>query len=114
MNAQAPASGNSDGWTPLLDVSELPEGRGLAAHVGEHSIALFRVGEQVHALAEACTHEAASLAEGEVIEGRCVECPMHGARFDLRTGRALCLPAVRPVQVYPVRVTQGRVEVKLN
>jgi nitrite reductase/ring-hydroxylating ferredoxin subunit len=114
VNAQTPAPADANGWTPLLDVSQLPEGKGLAAHVGEHSIALFRVGEQVHALGEQCSHEAASLAEGQVLEGRCVECPMHGARFDLRTGRALCLPAVRPVKVYPVRVTQGRVEVKLN
>lgn len=65
------------------------------------------------AIDDVCTHDGGDLGEGE-LEGCAVECPRHGARFDLRTGRVLSLPAIFPVNAYPVRVVDGRVEIDLS
>lgn len=64
------------------------------------------------AIDNVCTHDGGVLGEGE-LEDCAVECPRHGARFDLRTGEVLALPAVFPVNAYPVRIVDGRVEVNV-
>jgi nitrite reductase/ring-hydroxylating ferredoxin subunit len=69
------------------------------------AIAVFNVGGTLFAISDICTHAEASLSEGRV-DGETVECPLHGACFDLRTGEALTPPAVEPVQTFPV-VVQG-------
>lgn len=71
-------------------------------------ILLVRAGVEVFAMAPTCTHETQPLDEGFVEDG-CIECPRHGARFDLRSGAALCLPATRALDRYPVRLEGGRV-----
>lgn len=65
------------------------------------------------AIDNVCTHDGGILGEGELDECA-VECPRHGARFDLKTGNVLALPAVYPVNAYPVRIVDGRVEVKID
>jgi nitrite reductase/ring-hydroxylating ferredoxin subunit len=65
------------------------------------------------AIDNVCTHDGGVLGEGE-LEDCLVECPRHGARFDLLTGEVKALPAVFPVNAYPVRVRDGRVEVDLG
>jgi len=65
------------------------------------------------AIDNVCTHDGGVLGEGE-LEDCLVECPRHGARFDLRTGEVKALPAVFPVNTYPVRVVNGQVEVDLG
>ncbi len=65
------------------------------------------------AIDNVCTHDGGVLGEGELDECL-VECPRHGARFDLLTGEVKALPAVFPVNAYPVRVVDGRVEVDLG
>jgi nitrite reductase/ring-hydroxylating ferredoxin subunit len=75
-------------------------------------IAVFRVGEELFALHDLCTHEKVPLSEGFVEDG-CVECPLHQGLFDLRTGEARKEPCVDAVQTYPVRVLEGRVEVQV-
>jgi len=64
------------------------------------------------AIDDVCTHDEGDLGEGE-LDGDAVECPRHGGRFDLFTGRVLALPPVRPVTAYPVRVEDGAVVVDL-
>ncbi|MGH2456192.1 MAG: Rieske (2Fe-2S) protein [Candidatus Limnocylindria bacterium] len=64
------------------------------------------------AIDNVCTHDGGVLGEGE-LEGEAVECPRHGGRFDLFSGRVLALPPVRPVGAYPVRVEDGEVVVEL-
>jgi 3-phenylpropionate/trans-cinnamate dioxygenase ferredoxin subunit len=82
---------------------DLPEDGGWPAEVAGHRIALFRAGNEAFALGDRCSHAEASLAEGEVFNGT-VECPRHGAVFDLRTGKALSLPATHGVPVYRAEV----------
>ncbi len=97
----------------VAPLTELPEGRGVRVETAGHRIALFRIGDDVYALGDRCSHAEASLAEGEVFD-REVECPRHGAEFDLRTGRPLSLPATRPVPVYAAEVRDGVVYLTID
>jgi 3-phenylpropionate/trans-cinnamate dioxygenase ferredoxin subunit len=84
--------------------SDVPEGRAEVFDVEDRKIAVFRLeGGVFYAIEDICTHDGGPLAEGE-IEGDEVICPRHGARFSIKTGAALTLPAVTPVESYPVRV----------
>lgn len=87
----------------VASLNRLPDGAGMRVDAGGRRLALFRRGNEVFALDDRCSHAEASLAEGEVY-GDTVECPRHGATFDLRTGAALSLPAACPVPTYPAEV----------
>jgi 3-phenylpropionate/trans-cinnamate dioxygenase ferredoxin subunit len=76
--------------------------------VSGHAVALVNVGGEFFAIDDTCSHEEASLSGG-TLSGEVVVCPKHGARFNVKTGRVLALPAVRSVAVYPVRVEGGEV-----
>ncbi len=99
-------------FVAVVSLDALPEGKPYAAEVAGERLVLVRQGAQVFALADRCSHEDARLSEG-YCEGERIECPRHGATFDLRTGRALTLPATEGVWTYPVRVVAGQVEVAL-
>jgi len=90
----------------VAQLVDLPEGRGVRVDVGEEHIAVFRIGNAVHAIADRCSHAEASLSEGDVFDGE-VECPRHGSPFDLTTGEPHALPATTPVRVYPAAVRDG-------
>jgi len=96
--------------TPL---NALPQGKGVRVTVGDRTIAMFRIGDQVYAIDDRCSHAEASLAEGEIFDCA-VECPRHGSEFDLKTGEAQSLPATRPVPVYQVSVEDGIVYLDLE
>ena len=89
-------------------LDSLTDGAGTAVEVGDERSAVFRIGDSVYALADRCSHAEASLAEGEVFDTE-VECPRHGAGFDMTTGAPLALPATKPVATYPVEVVDGEV-----
>ena len=80
---------------------------------GGTPIAVFRLADGYYAIEDVCTHDGGELAGGPVIGDR-VECVRHGARFCLRTGRAVLGPAFSPVATFPVRVVEGRVEVRVS
>lgn len=86
----------------------------LAGASGRVEVAVVRDDEgELHAIADVCSHGAVALSEGDV-EGRTIECWLHGSRFDLRTGAALGLPATRAIPVYPVTVDGERVLVDVD
>jgi 3-phenylpropionate/trans-cinnamate dioxygenase ferredoxin subunit len=87
-------------------LDELPDGRGIRVEVGDERVAVFRIGDTVHAIGDRCSHAEASLADGEVFDGA-VECPRHGSPFDLTTGAPQALPATTPVPVYRTVVRDG-------
>lgn len=85
------------------------------AHVVEadgRRLALCNTGEGIYAIDDVCTHDGGPLDQGK-LEGKEIECPRHGARFDVTTGRALCLPAIRPVKTYATRLTGEAIEVEI-
>ena len=85
-------------------VSDVPQsGRPETFQVEDRNIAIYRLDDGFYAIDDICTHDGGPLAEGEV-EDDVVICPRHGARFSIRTGAALSLPAITPVDTYPVRV----------
>lgn len=87
----------------VAGINDIPQGRGRCFTVAGRRIAVFRVEDELFAIDDRCTHAEASLSEGQVW-GCEVECPRHGATFDLRTGEATALPAVEPVRTYEVRI----------
>ena len=97
----------------ITPIDALPDGRGVLVEVGDDRIALFRIGETVHAIGDRCSHAEASLAEGDLFD-REVECPRHGSPFDLETGQPGALPATTPVPVYPVTVEDGLVSLTIE
>ena len=96
----------------VASTDEIPAGEGKYFDVDGEPIAIFHVDGHYYATQDVCTHEEASLSEGE-LEGEVVECPMHGAQFNVRTGAVLSLPAVVKLQTYPVRIVGNDVEVEI-
>lgn len=84
-------------------LEQIPEGGALGVSVGGVQVVLVRVEGRVYAVADACTHESARLSDG-FVEGHAIECPRHGAMFDVRTGEARCLPATAAVRTFAVKV----------
>ena len=76
-------------------------------------IAVFRLEDGFYAIEDTCSHEEASLSVGEIDDGQ-IECPLHGAMFDIRTGTNLTLPAVLPVKSFPVKVENGDIYLELE
>ena len=98
----------------LCALDELSSGTARRFDVGSHRIAVVRIGDDVYAVGDRCSHADVSLSEGEVLADEYeIECWKHGSTFDLKTGEPQSLPATKPVPVYPVRVVDGDVEVSL-
>lgn len=98
-------------WVEVCAVSELRDDEGLRVETTP-PVALFVAEGEVFCIDDICTHETYSLAEGWV-EGCVVECTLHSAKFDLRSGQPLSPPATRPVRVHGVRVVGDQVLVNL-
>jgi 3-phenylpropionate/trans-cinnamate dioxygenase ferredoxin component len=94
----------------IAGVDELPNGERLFLEIGELPIVVFNIAGEYYAIADVCSHDDGPVGDGE-LDGYEVKCPRHGARFDVRTGEVLSLPAVVDIPAYPVRVTDGRIEV---
>jgi 3-phenylpropionate/trans-cinnamate dioxygenase ferredoxin subunit len=84
-------------------VTDIPPGGRHWVDFEEETVVIFNVDGQFYCIADVCTHDGGPLEDGELI-GCTIECPRHGAHFDLRTGAALSFPAVTPVPVYQVKV----------
>lgn len=97
-----------DGWTRVCTTAELLPGESTVAWDGDTPILVVNLDGDLYALEDRCTHEDFELSAGTVdaAEGS-IECVLHAARFDLRTGRPLCGPAYAPVVRFPVQVVDG-------
>ncbi|MDG3005271.1 non-heme iron oxygenase ferredoxin subunit [Paludisphaera mucosa] len=97
----------------IAAASELAPGGKKLVDVDGRALALFRVGDEYYVIDDVCTHDGGPLAEGE-LDGVQVECPRHGARFDVRTGAAVRFPAIEPVPTHPVEVRDDGVYVRID
>ena len=96
----------------LCSTSDVDVGGALRVEKDDLILAVFNVDGEFLAVEDVCTHDGGGLSGGTV-EGDQVICPRHGARIDIRTGKALSLPAVFPVETFPVRVDDGIVKVEV-
>ncbi|MEI6869802.1 MAG: non-heme iron oxygenase ferredoxin subunit [Actinomycetota bacterium] len=95
-----------------LSLATLVAGKPVRIEKNGESICVAKVGDQVFAIGDTCSHSDASLAEGDITDFK-IECWLHGAEFDLRTGEALTPPAVAPVKSYLVTVDGDSVTVEM-
>lgn len=99
-------------FVKVAEVSLVPPGQAAMVEVQGRQIALFNLDGVFYAINNDCTHAGGPLAEGS-IAGDQVECPWHGARFNIKTGAKLCAPAASDVASYPCRVNGNGVEIEL-
>jgi 3-phenylpropionate/trans-cinnamate dioxygenase ferredoxin subunit len=88
---------------PIAKRSEVPPGTTKRVEVDGTEVLLCNCDGELYAIEDVCTHDGGALDQGE-LEGCIIECPRHGATFDVRTGAALTLPATVPLSTYRVRV----------
>jgi 3-phenylpropionate/trans-cinnamate dioxygenase ferredoxin subunit len=100
-------------WVTVATTDEVGSEQAKVCSVGDLRIAVCNVEGQFYAIDDVCTHDGGPLDQGELFEYE-IECPRHGARFDVRSGKALCLPAIFPVKTYPVRVDGSEVQVEVD
>ena len=92
-----------DEFTKVARTSDLPPGKMMLVEVGDESILLSNLGGTFYAISDECTHSSGSLSDG-VMENDEVECPLHGSRFNLKTGEVIGPPADESAPLYSVRV----------
>ena len=98
----------------VCPLDELQPGTMKLVHAGSVSLSVYNIGGDLYAIEDRCSHDDGPLVEGDwEPEEAVVVCPRHGARFDIRTGNALTLPAWQPVESFPVRVEDGIVKVTI-
>ncbi|MEZ6094102.1 MAG: non-heme iron oxygenase ferredoxin subunit [Pirellulaceae bacterium] len=86
-----------------IKAAEIPDGGRQLVEVNDQLVLIFRIGQQYFCIDDICTHDGGTLADGEH-EGFEIACPRHGAKFDIRTGKALTMPATQPTKVHECRV----------
>jgi nitrite reductase/ring-hydroxylating ferredoxin subunit len=106
-----PSIADAEGWVRVAALADLADGAAFATKLGQRPIALYRLDGKVHALDDVCTHALALLSQGFIEDGA-VECPLHGARFEIATGRCLAPPASADLRTYAVRVEGDEVYVR--
>ena len=99
-----------NGWDAVAKVGDLAPGEMMYVEVGDDPVVLINLNGDFYALSDICTHQDASLSDGEIV-GDEIECPLHGGAFDIRTGQPAAFPVVVPVETYRVRVAGDTVEV---
>jgi 3-phenylpropionate/trans-cinnamate dioxygenase ferredoxin subunit len=112
MNYSLPSDSEKIEYITVGDVDDLPNGERLFVEINDETIVVFNIGGKIFAIADLCSHDNGPLGDGE-LEGFEVTCPRHGARFDVRDGKALSFPAVVDIPAYPVRVVNGQIEIGL-
>jgi 3-phenylpropionate/trans-cinnamate dioxygenase ferredoxin component len=99
-------------FVKVCNENEIAEGKIITVEIKERPIAIARYEEKLFAVDNICTHDGGHLGEGNVIQGQ-VQCPRHGARFDLKNGQVTRMPAVLGIGTYEIKVENGQVFVAI-
>ena len=94
-------------------LSDIPESGKLCVDIDEHFLLIVKIEEQLFCIDDVCTHDGGPLGDGD-LDGNCIACPRHGARFDVTSGKAVTMPATEPTQTHEVRIDGDRIMVKLS
>jgi 3-phenylpropionate/trans-cinnamate dioxygenase ferredoxin component len=102
-------------WIKAVEIDELAPGEGRPVTLAGEEVLLCRLENGgIFGVADSCSHDGASFQGGSV-DGTRLTCPRHGAQFDLMSGKALKMPAVAPIETFPIRVTDdGWIEVEIE
>ncbi len=96
----------------VVAVEELKSGERMFVEIDRYPIVIFNIGGEFFAIADICSHDDGPLGDGDLDEsGLTITCPRHGAQFDLKSGKALTLPAVQDIAAYPVRIIDGMIQI---
>lgn len=98
-------------WHDVAATGELPPGTHRVVDVEGTLVAVFNLEGEYYAIEDVCTHDGGVLTGGSV-EGEEIVCPRHGARFSIKTGAVLAPPAYEPIHSFPIRVHDGRIQVR--
>jgi 3-phenylpropionate/trans-cinnamate dioxygenase ferredoxin component len=101
----------SDGYVTVARTDEIAVGGVKVVHVDDVRVAVFRLEDGYYAIEDVCTHDGGPVAEG-CLENGVIECPRHGAQFDVRTGAVRRFPATAPVPTFPVRVAGDDIQLE--
>ncbi len=97
-------------FVTVATTEDIPVGDRIVVELGRHWVGIFNVDGQYYAIEDVCPHDDGPLAEGELV-GCVIECPRHGAKFDIRTGEVLAPPALVDVPSYRVRVEGNEIQI---
>jgi 3-phenylpropionate/trans-cinnamate dioxygenase ferredoxin subunit len=95
-------------FVEIAPVNELPNGERLFLEIGDKAIVIFNIAGQLYAIGDVCSHDDGPVGEGD-LEGYNITCPRHGAEFDVKTGKAVQMPAVVDIPAYPVQIQDGTI-----
>lgn len=96
-------------------LSDLPDSGKLLVEIDDRLVVLMRVAGQVYCLDDICTHDGGPLSDGQLDAAACtIACPRHGAKFDIRSGKALTMPATKPTAAHEVRLEGDNILVRLS
>lgn len=98
-------------WVDVAAAEAVADGENIVVEVDGVDVAVFKIEGQFYAIEDVCTHDGAEIASGE-LDGDEIICPRHGARFCVKTGAVKCAPAYEDIETFPIRIKQGRVQVK--
>lgn len=102
-----------DHWVRAARAADIAEDTVTGVLLDGEDVALYNLGGRYHATENICTHAMARLSDG-YLDGDTIECPLHGGRFDIRTGSALTPPACAAIKVFPVRLDGDDILVDLG
>ena len=100
-------------FVAVANTTEIPVGQFKPVVVEGRRLLICHIEGGFYAVDDTCTHDDGRLADG-VLDGNAIECPRHGARFDVTTGAVLCLPAAVPIRAYPVQVRGEMIQVQVT
>lgn len=100
-------------WLDVMNESALAEGENTVIDLDGTDVAIFKIDGQCYAIADMCTHDGGEIASG-TLEGDEIVCPRHGARFCVKTGEVTAPPAYENIDCFPVRIEQGKIQVRDN
>ena len=98
-------------WIDVVAADALADGENMIVDVDGSDVAVFKIDGRFYAIEDVCTHDGAEIASGE-LDGDEIVCPRHGARFCVRTGEVRCAPAYENIATFPLRIVDGRVQVR--
>ena len=96
-------------FVKVAALTDIPAGASKLVEVNQVRVALFNLDGEIYAIEDVCTHDGGPLVEGTIVNECQVQCPRHGARFDIRTGTALSFPAFEATNTYAVQIKDGAV-----